>query len=462
MTFIPSLSETFKGELVTPADAGYTEAIARWARNAVRKAKIVAFVKDAEDVSVALKYAKASRLSVAIRGGGHNAAAASSCTDGLVIDLSRYLNKVTVDADKKLAYVGGGSLWKTVDEECMKHGLATVGGTVNHTGVGGLTVGGGYGFLTGLHGLAIDNLAAATVVVADGSILKASATENPDLFYGIRGGGSNFGVVTEFVFRLHPHPRTIFAGVIVFTPDKLEAIAAVMDAWWANAKPQEAIFIIFGRPPPTGHPMILASLVYHGPEAEARANFKPLLDLGPVMDTAKEIPYETLNGMQNDFARHGANYYMKGTLLSKVPSQDLTRSTFNRVIEISKFGELDVMMAFEYVSQTKVNSVSPDETPFRRDSPGNGIIWVTWHEDGDEKQAQGKEAAHILAKLTPEGEAYGNYAGQDSDGLVNDGALPADKVKKFFAKAYPKLQLLKKKYDPDVIFDKWYPIVPAA
>lgn len=126
------LNENFKGELVTAADPGYEAAIARWSRNATKRAKVVAFVKDSDDVATALKYAKSKGLRVAIRGGGHNPAAASSSENGVVIDLSKFLNKVTVDPSKKLAYVGGGTLWKTVDEEAMKHGLATVGGTVNH------------------------------------------------------------------------------------------------------------------------------------------------------------------------------------------------------------------------------------------------------------------------------------------------------------------------------------------
>lgn len=132
MSELESLSKTFKGDIVTPSSADYEEAIARWAINAQRKAKIIAFVKDAEDVVLAIKYAKANKLPLAIRGGGHSASGASSSEGGLVIDLSRHLSGVKVDADKKLAYVGGGAIWQTVDKAAIEHGLATVGGTVNH------------------------------------------------------------------------------------------------------------------------------------------------------------------------------------------------------------------------------------------------------------------------------------------------------------------------------------------
>ncbi|THH28994.1 hypothetical protein EUX98_g5195 [Antrodiella citrinella] len=449
MTDISAFRKEFKGELVTSADPGYEEAIARWARNAVKRAQVVAFVKDADDVVAALKYAKDVGLRIAIRGGGHNPSAASSVEDGLVIDLSKFLNGATVDADKKLAYVGGGALWGTVDQETIKHGLATVGGTVNHTGVGGLTLGGGYGYLSGLHGLAIDNVAEVTVVTANGSILKASLTENPDLFYGIRGGGCNFGVVTE----------------ALFTPDKLEALAAVLDTWWANIKPEEAIYVVFGRAPPDGTPMIIANLVYHGSEAEGRANFKPIFDVGPVADMTKEIPYEDVNTMQNGIALHGFNYFMKGTFLDKKPSLDMTRTAFNKVMELAQFGVIDVAMGFEYGSNERVNSVPADETPFRRDLPGNGVVLVKWNDDALEKAKYARDAAHALAALTPKlgfAEAYGNYEGIDSDALPKEGAVPADKSQVFFTAAYPKLQALKKKYDPDMVFNKWYPITPAA
>ncbi|KAG6824886.1 hypothetical protein H0H87_010821, partial [Tephrocybe sp. NHM501043] len=244
-----AFKSSFKGDIVTPDDPDYQKAISRWAVNAQRRAKVVAFVKNAVDVGLAIAYARTSGLPIAIRGGGHSPAAASSSEGGLVIDLSRYLNEARVDPEKQVVYVGGGALWDVVDSEAIKHGLATVGGTVNHTGVGGLVLGGGYGWLSPEHGLAIDNLVQATVVTADGSVLTASDAENQDLFFGIRGGGCNFGVVTEFVLRLHPQRRTVYAGILVLRPPSLEKLVGVTSAWFEGAGEKESMIQIMTMGP---------------------------------------------------------------------------------------------------------------------------------------------------------------------------------------------------------------------
>jgi len=174
----------FKGDIVTPQDQGYETVIDRWAANARRRAAVVAFVKDAKDVALAIMYAQKAALRIAIRGGGHSAAGTSSSEGGLIIDLSRCLNQVRVHADKKLAFVQGGAIWRTVDEAAIKYGLACVAGAVNDTGVGGLSVGGGYGWLSGAHGLVIDNTVEVTIVTADGSELRANEMQNSELFLG--------------------------------------------------------------------------------------------------------------------------------------------------------------------------------------------------------------------------------------------------------------------------------------
>ena len=184
---------------------------------------------------------------MAIKGGGHNPSGASSVDDGLCIDLSRHFDTARVDPEKRVVYVGGGAIWKTVDHATIAYGLATPGGTVNDTGVGGLTLGGGYGWLTGEHGLVIDNLVQATVVLADGSVVTASSTSHPDLFWGLRGGGSNFGVVTEFVFKVHPQRKTVFAGPLIFPPPKIGQLAEAVDQWSTTSGEKEGIIMGFTR-----------------------------------------------------------------------------------------------------------------------------------------------------------------------------------------------------------------------
>ncbi|CAL1702341.1 unnamed protein product [Somion occarium] len=445
MTDFVSFKKQFKGDLVTPSDPGYEEAIDRWAHNAARRAKVVAFVKDPQDVSLAIKYAKANALPIAIRGGGHSAAGTSSSEDGLVIDLSKYINGVTVDAEKRLAYIGGGAVWKTVDHAAIQHGLATVGGTVNHTGVGGLILGGGYGWL----------------IPADGSVLTANSSENSDLFWAIRGGGCNFGVVTEFVLKLFPQRRSVFAGQIVFTPDKLEQVGAALDKWWPNAgsSGKASLMSVMTRGP-DGNPCIVVSLFYNGSEAEGREHYKILYDIGPVADLAKEVPYEEVNGMQNALAAPGLNYYMKGALLSDTPSKDLRREVFDRVISLSK-EDLNVAIILELLPHDKINSVPADVTPYRRNLHGNTLILIQWKEHTPEKGKAARAAAHELAGLMPKGEGYGNYAGTDDAASSKTGVAPAEKSQELFGQHYPRLQAIKKKYDPEMIFHKWFLIVPA-
>lgn len=188
-------------------------------------------------------------MPLAVKGGGHNPSGSSSVEDGVSIDLNRHFDTARVDPENRLAYVGGGALWKTVDYAAIEHGLATPGGTVNHTGVGGLTLGGGFGFLSGRHGLVIDNLVQATVVLADGTIVTTSETSHPDLFWATRGGGGNFGIVTEFVLKLHPQRKTIFSGMIIFPPPLLDQVVAVVDKWWSEVGDDESIILALTRGP---------------------------------------------------------------------------------------------------------------------------------------------------------------------------------------------------------------------
>ncbi|KAI0370173.1 FAD-binding domain-containing protein [Pilatotrama ljubarskyi] len=467
MPDLQTFRSAFKGDVVTPEDFGYDQAIARWAKNAARKAAVVTFPKDAEDVSKAIAFAKETGLTIAIKGGGHNPSGASSSEGGLVVDLSRYLNGVRVDPDKQLGYVGGGALWETVDKAAIEHGLATVGGTVNHTGVGGLTLGGGYGWLSGAYGLAVDNL--ATVVTADGSIRIANETENADLFWGIRGAGSNFGVVTEFVFKLHPQRRTVFAGPAIFSPDKLDHLLDVTQEWW-NSGPseKEGMIQVYTRGP-NHQPCVVCFLFYNGSEEEGRQNYKAFFDLGPVADMTKEIPYEELNAMQarkspNHITGPGQNVYMKGAFAPQKFPRTLLPKVFQRVIELSAPEDYFIGILMEYFPLHKANSVPNDATAYRRALPPNVLCAIYAKKDGEEGMNYARDAARELigmfAERPDDNMGYGNYS-PDSDALPNEGAAPADKAKLLFGSNYPKLQQVKRKYDPEVVFKKWFPIVPA-
>ena len=232
---IQELREAVRGEIVTPGDDGYDEACRVWngAHDGRRPALIVRCT-GAADVIAAVGFARSNDLPIAVRGGGHSIAGFSTCDDGIVIDLSP-MNGVRVDPEARRATVGGGAVWADVDHETQAYGLATTGGLVSSTGVGGFTLGGGIGWLMRKHGLACDNLVAADVVTADGRLVHASETENADLLWGLRGGGGNFGIVTQFELELHPVGPLVYAGPIFYPADADRDLLRAFRDWSAGA-----------------------------------------------------------------------------------------------------------------------------------------------------------------------------------------------------------------------------------
>ncbi|KAI0263529.1 hypothetical protein BC834DRAFT_971227 [Gloeopeniophorella convolvens] len=456
MSDIASFKQSFKGDVVTPGDADYKQAIARWALNAERPARVVAFVKDTDDIALALKYAETNNLKIAIRCGGHSPAGASSIQDGLVIDLSRYFNYAVADAEKRTVRVGGGTLWGTVDKEAIQHGLATVGGTVNHTGVAGLLLGGGYGFLSGQYGMVVDNVLQATLVTANGEVLTVNENQNSELFWGIRGGGSNFGVCTEFVLKLYPQRRTVFAGMVIFTPNMMDALMNELSEWWKTVKDHEAILQISLTC--SFQPFIALSLFYNGSEEEGRANFKRFFDLKPIMDTAREIPYEQLNAQSNEMFAHGQNYYLKSAYQNG-PQPDVVK-------------RIEHCYVFEYVPYRNVVSVPQDATAHLRFPRTTTVCFLKWPKNSPEAEQAAKLHARELTDLVADAvqlpgvsnTGYGNYSSEvDSETtLTMDRVLDESKSRGLFGVNYDRLQRLKARYDPDNVFTKWFAIAPKA
>ena len=327
----------------------------------------VVAVRSTSDVSATLEQIRKHKLPFTVRGGGHSTSGSASIDNGLVIDLSK-MRGVTVDPEARTITAEGGTIWEDVDVAAAKHGLATVGGTVNHTGVGGLTLGGGYGYLTGKHGLTIDNLLSVEIVLASGSVVTASKDQNPDLFWAIRGAGQNFGVVTSFTFQGYPQPNPVFAGPLVFPPTALPQIVSFMNKFHSTNDGNQALLVAFSSPPPANAPVILTQLFHNGPESEAKQIFADLFALEPLANMSGMVPYPVLNSLLNVSAGFDGRKLFGGGAF-KLPLDPAFVEGVYRDFQtfVESKAEQNVaqsMMLWEVVPYKKVISVANSETSF--------------------------------------------------------------------------------------------------
>ena len=319
----------FRGQLIGPDDADYGEASKVYNAMIQKRPALIARCADADDVAAAVRFAAANDLLLAVRGGGHNGAGLGTCDDGVVIDLS-LLKSIDVDPEARTVRVGGGCTWGEVDNATHEHGLATPSGIISTTGVGGLTLGGGIGHLTRNYGLAIDNLLEAEMVLASGEQVRTSADEHPDLFWAIRGGGGNFGVVTSFVFRLHPVDTVI--GGPTFWP--VEAGAEVLAAYreFLPKAPRElGGFFAFHTVPPAPpfpeeiHMRKVCGVVwcYDGSADDAAKAMAPLLDAlpEPLMHGVAPVPYPALQSTFDGLYPAGEQWYWRADFVNEIPDE---------------------------------------------------------------------------------------------------------------------------------------------
>jgi FAD/FMN-containing dehydrogenase len=314
----------FRGDVITPDHEGYDGARAVWNGAVDRRPRLIAPCRSTADVVAAVRFGRDRDLEVAVRGGGHNVAGTAVCDDGIVVDLSA-MRAVTVDPVERTAVVQGGALWGDVDHATQAHGLATTGGIVGHTGVGGLTLGGGLGWLMRKHGLTVDNLLEAEVVTAEGDVVRASADDHPDLFWALRGGGGNFGVVTSFRFTLHPVGPMVMAGPVFWAAeDTTEVLRFYRE--FATAAPDELGNVVrLGTIPPLPvvdeelhfRPAIAVASCYAGPVEDGARALRPLREFGrPLVDLVGPCPYVDHQGSIDDTVPHGWHYYWKATDLT--------------------------------------------------------------------------------------------------------------------------------------------------
>jgi hypothetical protein len=376
-----------------------------------------------------------------------------------VVDLSR-LRKVTVEPDKRLAFAQGGALWSDFNAATMAHGLASPGGVVSHTGVGGLVVGGGMGYLTGQYGLCIDNLESATVVVASGDIVTASETENADLFWGIRGGGSNFGVVYEFVIRLYPHAGSCFGGFMAFTADKIPGVVAAYRAL-EPFRPDMAIMVGVAAPEGTTLVIVLPFLDTTD-EEEGKEYFKDFYALGPVVDITAIRSYEAQNSFMDPMMPHGPRSYLKGFDYQTVtaPLLTLVVNKHDQFLERLGDGFRGGGIFFESYPYNAIIQHASDSTAYaNRGAHFNCTISVRWADESMDDWV--RDWIHELVADSRDIEAQAMTAeGKEKtvDGAYVNFCLPGEKVEMAFRENLPKLIEVKRKWDPKGRFDKWFAI----
>jgi FAD binding domain-containing protein/berberine-like enzyme len=322
LTTIPG----FAGEVLLPGDPAYDEHREVWNAIVDRRPAVIARCTSATDVAAAVRHGREAGLEIAVKCGGHSMIGISVPEGGLMVDLSP-MNEVVVDPERRLATVQGGSLLRNLDRAAAPHGLATTAGNVSHTGVGGLTLGGGMGWLARQFGLACDNVTAYTVVTADGETVRATADEHPDLFFGLRGGGGNFGVVTEFEFRLHPISHTVLLVDRYFEPDDAPAALRIWRDLLADA-PREATLTTdawTAGPDPAlperlhGRPVVTIGFVWVGEIDAGRRYLEVVRETGDaIVEEISEMRYVELQSIGDENHNHGKRRYMKGHYLGEL------------------------------------------------------------------------------------------------------------------------------------------------
>jgi FAD/FMN-containing dehydrogenase len=441
------LKNALRGEVVSPADDGYDEVRRVWNGMFDRRPGAIARCAGAADVLAAVNHARERNLLVSVRGGGHSFPGYSVCDGGLMIDLSR-MKGIRVDPVARRVRAEPGVTWGELDRETQSFGLATTGGMISHTGIAGLTLGGGFGWLARKHGLVIDNLLSADIVTADGRLVHAAADQNPELFWGLRGGGGNFGVVTSFEYRLHPL-GPVYGGLIAYPLSEARQVLRGFGEAMQSA-PDELCAAGLMLTTPDGHPAVGIAPAYTGSDlGEGRRVSEPLRKLGSVvMEQLGPMPYPALQSMLDASAIPYRRYYMRSNFMNDVSDDaiDIFAEFYRRVP--SPFTAVVIVNL-----GGAVRRVPADATAYyHRGAPYTMSVIHCWLDARDDEPniTWLRELWDRLAPHLPEG-VYVNE-------LHDEGA---DRVRAAYGPAYPRLAALKRQYDPANFFRLNQNIQPA-
>jgi FAD/FMN-containing dehydrogenase len=445
------LAATFAGQLLKPSDAGYEAA--RKVHNGLidKRPALVARCRGVADVVHAVNLTRRLGLELAVRGGGHNVAGRATIDGGVMIDLS-LMRGVHIDPDSHTVRAQGGATWSEVNQATQRHGLAVTGGVVSTTGIAGLTLGGGLGWLMGKHGLALDNLRAVEMVTADGRIVRASAQEKPDLFWAVRGGGGNFGIATSLEYALHPVGPTVMGGPIVHPIDRARAVLEFYRERTRSLADEHTLFVTLAHAPDGSGTRVAAMVTCHcGSPAEAEKAMQPLKQFGPPMlDGVGPIPYSQLNTMLDANYPKGALNYWKSNFLT-----ELSDAAIDTMIDC--FGGCPTPMGqllLEHIHGAAAR-VGAEDTAFPHRKDGyNFLVLAQWMQPSDTSacMAWASETYERMQPFFASGR-YVNYLGDDETG---------DPVAAAYGPNFRRLQQIKAKYDSKNFFRMNQNIKPLA
>lgn len=446
---------SFGERLIGPDDPTYDEARALFNAMIDKRPALIARCETADDVAAVIRFAREHDLPLAVHGGGHNGGGLGSVDDGIVCDVSP-MKAISVDPASRTVRVGAGCVWGEVDAATQPHNLAVPTGIISTTGVAGLTLGGGHGYLSRRHGLTIDNLLSAELVLADGSRVTASADENPDLFWAIRGGGGNFGVVTEFTFVAHPL-ETVVGGPTFWAIEDTDELLAAYREWLPSAPRNVSGFFNFHTIPPAEpfpeaiHLRKVCGIVWciDASDEEAEQAMAPMLSLAePLMHGVGRMPIAALNSAFDGLYHPGDQWYWRGDFVREIPDEAIARNReWNERMPTFKSG------SHLYPVNGAVHDVAADETAFAfRDANWSQVFIGV---DGDPAQAAALrewtvgywEALHPYSA----GGAYVNF-------MMEEGQA---RVKATYGPNHARLAQVKAAYDPDNVFRVNQNIIPA-
>ena len=427
-----------RGELLRPGDGDFDTA-RRVVNGAIDKTPaLIVRCAGVADVLRSVKFARVNELIVAVRGGGHNVAGNAVCDDGIVIDLSP-MRSMRVDPERKTVQAEAGARWRDFDHETQAHGLATPGGMVSSTGIAGLTLGGGIGWLLGKHGLTCDNLLSADVVTADGRFLTASTRCNEDLLWGLRGGGGNFGIVTSFEYRLHP-VGPVLGGTVIYPLDKAQEVLSFYKSFTRTA-PDEltANATLYTRP--GGVPVVSIDFCYAGSLEKGEKVVEPLKKFGsPLLDLSGTMPYCELQTMFDNPFRIGLQSYWKSNFMS-----NLSDDTINTVI--AHFSNVPSPQTIIFIQHYHgaMRRIGKDEAAFSHRDAEYGLLIASYWRQQAEARSNIEWTRNFFAAMQPfsMSTVYVNFLSNEGENRVK-AAYDSEK--------YARLVALKNKYDPTNFF----------